>query len=251
MEVVYNIEDWQKIRHSFSSVDLGLVPTMGALHQGHLSLVSHAMRDNKFTIVSIFINPAQFNDPGDLSRYPRNLDKDLEILRAEGTHCVFIPQAEEIYPDNYRYRVTETELTTQLCGMNRPGHFTGVLTVVLKLFNIISPQRAYFGEKDYQQFLLIQGMVKYLFLPVEIIPVPTVRENDGLAMSSRNHLLSSEERILAGRFPEILRESTTAPEAKKRLLACGITVDYVEELYNRRFGAVKIGKVRLIDNVPV
>ena len=251
MEVIDSIERWQEIRNTLSSVDLGLVPTMGALHQGHLSLLSHALRANTSAVVSIFVNPAQFNDPDDLSRYPRNLDKDLELLRTEGTHYVFIPRAEEVYHDNYRYRVTETELTSQLCGKDRPGHFEGVLTVVLKLFNIIRPQRAYFGEKDYQQLLLIQGMTKSLFLPIEIISVPTVREKDGLAMSSRNLLLSAEERILAGRFPVILRESTTALEAKNRLLANGIKVDYVEEQYNRRFGAISIGKVRLIDNVQI
>lgn len=251
MEVIRKIADWRITRNSLGSASLGLVPTMGALHQGHLALVKQALRENALTLVSIFVNPAQFNDPDDLERYPRNLERDLELLRSEGVDYVFTPGVEDMYPDNSRFKMTESELSSKLCGQNRPGHFDGVLTVVLKLFNIITPQRAYFGEKDYQQLLLIEGMARSFFLPIEVVSVPIVREEDGLAMSSRNQLLSREERALAGQFPQILRESAAPLEARAGLLAAGIEVDYIEELHSRRFGAVRIGNVRLIDNVPI
>jgi len=173
---------------------VGFVPTMGYLHEGHLSLVRCAKNNNDLVVVSIFINPTQFGKGEDYDRYPRDLERDLKLLQKEGVEIVFAPSVEDMYPQGYSTFVEETELSKRWEGEFRPGHFKGVCTVVLKLFNIVKPDRAYFGEKDYQQLKVIQKMVKDLNLDVEIIGCPIVRENDGLAMSSRNTYLSEEER---------------------------------------------------------
>ncbi|RLW69324.1 MAG: pantoate--beta-alanine ligase [spirochete symbiont of Stewartia floridana] len=251
MEVVESIGEWRAIQDSLGSRTLGMVPTMGALHPGHLALVHESIRQNESTVASIFVNPMQFNNPDDLKAYPRDLERDRKLLAREDVDYLFVPRYKEIYADNYRYKVSESEFSTRLCGKSRPGHFDGVLTVVLKLFNIIAPTRAYFGEKDYQQLLLIEGMVQHLFLPIKIVRVPIVREEDGLAVSSRNTLLNENERALAGKLPQILREAANCREAIDELLHFGIEVDYIEEMSGRRFGAVTIGGVRLIDNVQI
>jgi len=228
---------------------LGFVPTMGALHEGHLSLIRRAKKENGLVVASIFVNPAQFDDKADLRRYPRTLATDAAKLESEGTDFLFLPDRRGMYPDGYRYRVSENAESGLLCGAFRPGHFDGVLTVVLKLLNIIGADRAYFGEKDYQQYMLIKGMAKAFFLGTRIIPCPVVRETDGLAMSSRNALLSGRERRLAPEFHRALRAAGTAAEAKRRLAAAGLRPEYVEERWGRRLGAVRLGKIRLIDNI--
>lgn len=169
---------------------IGLVPTMGYLHEGHLSLVRASRRENNRTVVSIFVNPTQFGPAEDLDRYPRDEQRDMELLEKEGVDFVFAPPSEAMYLPGHSVCVEETELSRGLCGAARPGHFRGVCTVVLKLFHIIRPDRAYFGEKDFQQFTIIRRMVRDLNLPVEIRPCPIVREKDGLALSSRNAYLS-------------------------------------------------------------
>src|SRR5690554_1193475 len=175
---------------------VGLIPTMGALHNGHLSLVNEAVRENPVVVVSIFVNPTQFNDPNDLRRYPRNLDADLKMLEPTGCDLVFAPEAEEIYPepDSYREKFDFGQLEKVMEGKHRPGHFNGVAQVVSKLFHIVEPNKAYFGLKDFQQLAIIKKMVQMLKMPVEIVPCPIIREESGLAMSSRNELLSAEER---------------------------------------------------------
>jgi pantoate--beta-alanine ligase len=172
----------------------------------------------------------------------------LQELKAD---YIFYPDYNEIYSDNYRYSISENELSKILCGAYRPGHFDGVLTVVLKLLNILKPNRAYFGEKDYQQFKLIEGMAKAFFLTTEIIPCPTLRSDDGLAMSSRNRLLSPEERKFALNFPRLLKSKKTNAEIKTELESLGFKVDYIEDYADRKLGAVYIGNVRLIDNVEL
>jgi pantoate--beta-alanine ligase len=179
-------------------VTLGFVPTMGALHEGHLSLVRRSGSENDRTLVSIFVNPTQFDDPADLARYPRTLDADLAALRAEETDFVLLPRAEDFYRDGFQYRVTESRLSTILEGVHRPGHFDGVLTVVMKLLQVAQPDRAYFGEKDWQQLTLVRGMVEAFFVPVMVVACPTVREADGLALSSRNRNLVPSDRQRAG-----------------------------------------------------
>ncbi|MEM1362007.1 MAG: pantoate--beta-alanine ligase [Pseudomonadota bacterium] len=176
---------------------LGLVPTMGFLHEGHLQLVRQAKRDCSKVAVTIFVNPTQFGDALDLAHYPRDLERDLDLLRAENVDAVFAPSRDEIYHPEHQTHVDSAQLGGRLMGALRPGHFRGVTTVVSKLFNIIQPDRAYFGEKDYQQLLVIQTMARDLDMPLEVIGVPTHREPDGLAMSSRNVRLSVEERRAA------------------------------------------------------
>ena len=176
---------------------IGFVPTMGYLHEGHLALIRRARAENGFVAVSIFVNPTQFGPNEDFGRYPRDLPRDLELCRGAGVDLVFAPEAAEMYPPGFQTYVEVEELSRGLCGASRPGHFRGVATVVTKLFNIIGPDRAYFGEKDAQQLRVIKRMVLDLNLPVTIVAVPTVREPDGLAMSSRNTYLAPEERRAA------------------------------------------------------
>jgi pantoate--beta-alanine ligase len=246
----------QEVKHERESLKkrglkIGFVPTMGALHEGHLTLVRRAKKENDVVFVSIFVNPTQFNDPKDLEKYPRTLERDLEMLSGAGTDFLFYPDYKSMYPDNYSYKITEAPFSKKLCGASREGHFDGVLTVVMKLLQIVSPEKAYFGEKDYQQMKLVEGMVRAFFLDSKIVPCPTVRESDGLAMSSRNMRLTSAERERAPLFYKVLSTAKTDAEAKKELEHASFRVDYVETIENRRYGAVFLGEVRLIDNVQI
>ena len=248
MRVVRDLEEWSEARAALRG-RVGFAPTMGALHEGHASLLRRSRAECDSTILSVFVNPTQFNDPQDMQTYPRTFESDMAIAEREGVALVLAPAYEELYPDGYRYRVSENELSGALCGAHRPGHFDGVLTVVMKLLGLARADRAYFGEKDYQQFLLIHGMAKAFFMATEIVQCPTAREADGLAMSSRNLRLSPEARAIAPAFPRVLREAETAADARARLERAGFEVDYVEDREGRRFGAATIGGVRLIDNV--
>ncbi len=252
-EIIKTASEWKQLKKSDAHKEkkIGFVPTMGALHAGHSSLIEKCVKENDLSVVSIFVNPIQFNDPKDLLNYPRTFEKDFRMLEDLKVDFLFYPDYKEIYSDNFKYRVIENELSKILCGEYRPGHFDGVLTVVLKLLNIIRADRAYFGEKDYQQYKLIDGMCRAFFLDVEIIPCPTVREDDGLAMSSRNLLLKSEEREHAVKFSKLLQSNKLPQQIKAELENLGFKVDYIEEIDGRRFGAVYIGKVRLIDNVKI
>jgi pantoate--beta-alanine ligase len=240
----------ERMAQTRAGLTLGLVPTMGALHDGHLSLVRRSLAENDRTLVTIFVNPTQFDDASDLARYPRTLDTDLDTLRALGVPFVFIPRESDLYSDRYRYRVRETECSTVLEGRHRPGHFEGVLTVVLKLLNLAAADRAYFGEKDWQQLALVRGMAAAVFIPTAIVGCPIVRDADGLALSSRNRRLSADDRRRAPRFHAALTSSPSADAAAEALRADGFVVDYVEDVEGRRLGAVRLGGVRLIDNVP-
>jgi pantoate--beta-alanine ligase len=252
-QVIQTIGEWKKIRNSDAIMDkkIGLVPTMGALHAGHESLLKKSINENDLTIASIFVNPTQFNDPTDLKNYPKTYVSDLELLVKNKVEYLFLPQYEELYPDDYSYRVSENQFSKILCGQYRPSHFDGVLTVVLKLLNIIKPHHIYFGEKDYQQFKLIEEMCNAFFLDVKVIPSATIREKDGLAMSSRNLLLTIEERFQAATFPNLLMSSKNDLEIRNELELLGFHVDYIQTINGRRFGAVHLGKVRLIDNVQL
>ncbi|MFV2072512.1 MAG: pantoate--beta-alanine ligase [Thermoanaerobaculales bacterium] len=228
---------------------VGLVPTMGALHAGHMSLVGRARSENDRVVVSIFVNPTQYDDATDLKHYPRPFEEDLAKCEDAGTDIVLWPDYQEIYPDDYRFRVTESSCSKELEGAFRTGHFDGVMTVVLKLLEIVRPDRAYFGEKDWQQLVLIRDMVEAFFLDTEIVACPLVREEDGLAMSSRNVNLTPEDRLIAPRLFQILRSEGHVNEMRKLLEDEGFEVDYVERRDGRVLGAVRLGKVRLIDNV--
>lgn len=246
-----NTAEWLERRRSFDGQTIGFVPTMGALHRGHASLVERCRRENDVTVVSIFVNPSQFNDPVDLKCYPRTWEQDLALLEHLGVDHVVMPSAAEIYPQGYRFRIEPSADHGIMEGAFRPGFLAGVLTVVMKLFNIVRPHRAYFGEKDYQQLKVVTEMVQEFFLPIEIIPCATVREITGLAASSRNRLLSPEAKTKAAILFEALMTSESAEQAKAALAAGGFVVDYVEEHWGRRFAAAFLEGVRLIDNVPI
>jgi len=276
MQVVGPIFEIRALRQKLTD-SVGFVPTMGYLHEGHLALVKQARMENSAVIVSIYVNPAQFGPREDFDAYPRELNRDLELLRREGVDIVFVPSGEEMYPPEFSSWVDVEKVTERLEGASRPGHFRGVATVVAKLFNIVQPTRAYFGQKDAQQAVVIKRMVADLNIGIEIIVVSTVRENDGLAMSSRNIYLSPGERQAATilfkaltlarqlgqggeRDAEEIRRQMTSLIQKEPLAQ----IDYVSiadaetleelDLIDRpalASLAVKIGKTRLIDNMPL
>ena len=277
VQAVHSIEE---LRRSLAAVrsarrSIGLVPTMGALHAGHGRLIETARQESGCVVVSIFVNPIQFDRNDDYGRYPRALPGDLEFCAARGVDIVFAPSADEMYPGPQRAFVEVNEISDHLCGPFRPGHFRGVATVVLKLLNIVQPDRAYFGEKDAQQVAVIRQLVKDLNVPVKIVEVPTVREADGLALSSRNAYLTAEERRIAPalhralqaaavlissggtRVDEIKKEALRVfdahPQARVEYLEIVNTGDMlpVEQITGpvRVAGAVWIGRTRLIDNI--
>lgn len=256
--------------------NVAFVPTMGALHEGHLSLVRAAKARGDAVVVSIFVNPLQFGPNEDLDRYPRPLERDIDLLKQEGVDMCYTPTAGAMYPKGFKTGVRVAELGDVLCGVMRPGHFDGVATVVAKLFNQVQPHRAYFGEKDYQQLCIIRRMVGDMDMPIEIIGMPTMREADGLAMSSRNQYLSKEERTTASSLYAVLKEtaekiqqgepvSEALHKAESALLEKGFThVDYcalcqaetlefldAPEPNCRLLVAAHLGKTRLIDNIFV
>jgi pantoate--beta-alanine ligase len=230
------------------------MPTLGSLHDGHLSLLRAAREECDTVVMSLFVNPAQFQDPSDLGRYPREEERDLALAGEAGVDVVFAPSVEEMYPPGFQTWVEVTELGSILEGEHRPGHFRGVATVVLKLFSIVSPQRAYFGQKDAQQAEVIRTLIRDLALDVELRVLPTVRDADGLALSSRNALLSPEERKRALALSRAL--ATRDPDAAREVLSesNGLVVDYLEIAdFDPPVlaGAVRVGSTRLIDNVPL
>ena len=231
---------------------VGFVPTMGALHEGHLALIRRARKECRLVVVSIYVNPTQFGPREDLARYPRPRRRDLALCRDAGVDLVFAPK--NLYlPDHSTY-VEELEQSKGRDGASRPGHFRGVATVVLKLFNLVRPTKAYFGQKDAQQVDVIQRMVRDLNAPLEIVVVPTVRDPDGVALSSRNRYLSPQERETAAQFAQRLQQAAKRKKDAASWLRTqlesipGLRVDYVELIGNRLCAAVFIGETRLIDN---
>jgi len=273
MQLVKTIAEVRALRRGTPGT-WGFVPTMGYLHAGHISLVQRARTENDHVAVSIFVNPTQFGPQEDLSRYPRDLKRDLELLEAEGVDLVFAPEAPEMYPAGFQTYVEVAEVTRPLEGASRPGHFRGVATVVAKLFNIVQPDRAYFGQKDAQQAAVVRRMTRDLDLPLEIVVCPIAREVDGLALSSRNVYLSSQERLAATVLSRALRaagEQYAAGERSGDALRAAMSAvlaaeplarpEYVSaadpetlaELERVEHGvllsmAVRIGTTRLIDN---
>ena len=251
--LIETLESWIDYRDDVtaSGLSIGFVPTMGALHEGHLELIRKARQETDCVVVSVFLNPTQFNDPKYYEQYPKTLDIDRELAADAGADVVLAPSKDVLYPDGYNYKICESHLSSFMEGEHRPGHFDGVLTIVMKLFNLVKPDRAYFGEKDFQQLKLIEGMVEAFFLKTKVVAVPTVRESDGLAMSSRNALLTEEGRKRAPVFHQNLTAQKTADEAREALTKEGINVEYVEDYEDRRLGAVVIDNVRIIDNVAI
>jgi pantoate--beta-alanine ligase len=276
MKLINSIQEMQSLRKNIRGT-LGFVPTMGYLHEGHISLVQQSAKDNDITAVSIYVNPTQFGPNEDFQAYPRDLDRDLKLLEKAHTDIVFFPSNDEMYPDDYCTWVNVEKITARLEGEIRPGHFRGVATIVTKLFNIVQPDKAYFGQKDAQQALVIQRMVKDLNMNLEVIIMPTLREKTGLAMSSRNTYLNPEQRkaatilykalSLAKQLKEQGESGTVAiknqmeqliksePLAKIEYISIADTQTLVElsalapkSLVSM---AVRIGKTRLIDNLII
>ena len=276
MTIVKTISEIRALRQKLKG-SVGLVPTMGFLHEGHLALVKRAKTENSIVMVSIYVNPAQFGPREDFGAYPRDLDRDLELLWKERTDIVFVPSDDEMYPPGFNSWVDVEKVTERLEGASRPGHFRGVATVVAKLFNVVQPTRAYFGQKDAQQVVVIQRMVADLNMNLEVVVVPTVRESDGLAMSSRNVYLSPKERQAATilfkaltlarqlrkggekdaerirqRITSLIQKESLAPTAYVSI-ADAETLEELNLLDRPALAslAVRIGKTRLIDNMPL
>lgn len=250
MNILTNINDWREIRRQLNG-SIGFVHTMGNLHAGHLSLCARSQRENEITVAAIFVNRTQFNVQADFDLYPRTIDADIALLEQQGVDYLLLFSADALYVDQYEVQVSETVISRELEGEYRPGHFTGMLTIVLKFLNLVQPQCSYYGEKDYQQLLLIKKMARALFLPVEIIGSATMRAEDGLALSSRNTRLSVEQRELAAHFPRILSGDVSIAEMRKALEQLNFKVDYIEERWGRRLAAVWLNDIRLIDNVII
>ncbi len=274
------IRDIDGLRNAVRALKLdgtiALVPTMGALHAGHMALVGEARRRARHVVVSIFVNPMQFGPNEDLATYPRREAEDSAMLEGEGVALLWAPSAETIYPDGFATKVSVSGVSDELDGAARPGHFDGVATIVAKLFSQVAPDIALFGEKDFQQLAVIRRMVRDLDLPIEIVGVPTQRDADGLALSSRNAYLSAEERLAARILPRALGEAAqaladgaainvTLERARDQLIAAGFSfVDYVElrdadtlapasqlDRPARLLAAARLGRTRLIDNLAV
>ena len=280
MKVINKTSDIQAIIEQFKNdgKSIGLVPTMGALHKGHLSLVKNSISNNDITVVSIFVNPTQFNNPNDLASYPRTVEKDLELLQTIGCDIVFAPEADDIYSKSEtdsRFEFDFEGLDKVMEGKFRPGHFNGVVQIVSKLFDLVRPDRAYFGEKDFQQLAIIRLMTRRYNLPIEIVPCPIVREDLGLALSSRNSLLKDNEKQVASHIYAVLDESrqfvpqTEVEELKQCVIAAieqkpELKVEYFDIVDGHTLksigkwdecdyvvGCITVfcGNVRLIDNI--
>jgi pantoate--beta-alanine ligase len=276
MRIIETVKEMQHVADELRAKGnkIGFVPTMGYLHEGHLALVRKAKELSDVVVVSIFVNPTQFGPTEDLAKYPRDFERDRQLLQQEKTDIIFLPGAKEIYPDGYSTYVQVRELEDHLCGKSRAGHFVGVATVVAKLFNIVKPHFAVFGQKDYQQLRVIERMVKDLNMDLEVVPYPTVREKGGLAMSSRNSYLSAEEREKALRIYASIRKveelfkagergSAVLIEEVKEVLKSseGVEIEYItisdaetlveiDRIQHRAVLAIacRVGKTRLIDN---
>jgi len=254
VNVVQTIEETRLALEPSRGGSIGLVPTMGSLHEGHIALLRSARAENETVVMSLFVNPAQFGDASDLAKYPRDEERDLELAREAGADLVFAPSVDEMYPPGFQTWVDVTELGAILEGRFRPGHFRGVATVVLKLLNIVRPTRVYFGQKDAQQVEVIRRLAADLAVEVELRIVPTVRDADGLALSSRNARLTAEERAAALALPRALTTRDRAAALAELASSNGLEVDYVEVVdFDPPVlaGAVRVGSTRLIDNVPL
>jgi len=279
MKIVRTIDSMKREIYIYKNqgLTIGFVPTMGYLHEGHISLMKKAKEENNIVVTSIFVNPIQFGPNEDYNKYPRDFERDEKLARSVGVDVIFYPNVEEMYPSDFKTKVIVQKITNIMCGKSRPGHFDGVATVVLKLFNIIKPDRAYFGEKDAQQLAVIKQMIKDLNLDVEIIGMPIVRESDGLAMSSRNSYLNEEERKSATVLYKSLilaKEMINNGERKADIIKQEMQnlilkekyakIDYIEIVDKNTFEpidqikgnilialAVYIGSTRLIDNISL
>lgn len=275
IQLIKTIAEMQAIAQGWEKT-VGFIPTMGALHRGHLSLVEKAKEENEILVVSIYVNPSQFSPNEDLSNYPRTLERDIKLLEKLDVDYVFFPSDREMYPDGYLTWIEVNEITEILCGKSRPSHFKGVTTIVTKLLNLVNPTSIYMGEKDFQQLTIIKKMVKDLNMPFNVVGCPLIRENDGLALSSRNKYLSSGEREDALSLYRSLKKakelyhngtleiSVIKKEMNRIISEANGMIEYIEFINPQNFHkvdklnagirillAVKIGHTRLIDNMEI
>lgn len=276
-EVITDLNQWLKIKADLNNnITVGLVMTMGNLHQGHASLIKASVRENNITVLTIFINPMQFNNNNDFDNYPKTLEDDIKLAKTLGVNYILLPKSDQMYPDNYCYQVHAQKSSDHLSaspeslegqgelgeisaqdpsimeGDYRPGHFDGMLTIVLKVHLLVKPDRSYFGQKDYQQYILVKTMLVAFFVNTEVIMCPTLRSEQGLALSSRNNRLDAEQLNFANDFPKLLADkSLTDHQVEVKLNKLGFKVDYIQTHQQRRFGAVYLGDVRLIDNILI
>ncbi|MED7788636.1 pantoate--beta-alanine ligase [Francisella sp. 19X1-34] len=252
MIITNSIKNFQLVRSSFSSKKkIGFVPTMGTLHSGHISLIKKAQVENDLVIVSIFVNPTQFNNQYDFQTYPNNLDQDIKILESLEVDILFNHNQKDIYPDGYTLKIEPNlDIANILEGESRPGHFSGVLTIILKHLQITKPDKIYFGEKDYQQLALIKQLVKDFFIDTKVIGCSTVREGFGLPLSSRNKNLSTSDIKITKEIYNILKQDnfSNLENLSNKIEATGAKLEYIKEIDNRIFLAFYVSKVRLIDN---
>ncbi|NKB47178.1 MAG: pantoate--beta-alanine ligase [Legionellales bacterium] len=247
-EMITSMIQWQTMRAQCNA-SLGFVPTMGNFHAGHLALMQQARQTNEQVVVSVFVNPLQFNDPNDYLHYPRTLTEDFQMATQQGVDYLFAPTHDQLYPKNMMYRIEEQDVSQLLEGAHRPGHFAGMLTIVMKLLQIIKPQRAYFGEKDYQQLQLVRGLVQAFFLETDIVGCPTVRDDSGLPLSSRNRRLSPAGLTVARQFAQMFHQPMKPLlQIKQQLQALPMELEYLIEYEQRRWVATRIEGTRLIDN---
>ncbi len=251
MKIVKRLSSWKAVQKSLGDKTLGFVPTMGNLHEGHLSLLQRSVSENDVTVMSCFVNPTQFNTANDFAQYPKTLKEDVAIAEKAGVDYFFMPEYDSLYPDDYRYSISEKEMSRHLEGAHRSGHFEGMMTVVLKLLVLMKADRAYFGEKDFQQLQLIKGLAEAFFIETEIVSCPTIRNDFDLPLSSRNNRLTPEQFETSRYFPEHFHSKKSCNEIINALTEKGFEVEYIEERYGRRFAAVRLGEVRLIDNIEV
>lgn len=250
MQIIKDVKQWQEIRNSILNKKLGFVATLGNLHDGHASLIKRSVLENDITILSIFLNPTQFNNMQDLQNYPKTQEADINLAKSLKVDYLLCFKAEQLYPDNYTYKVTEhSDYGASMENEFRPNHFTGMLTIVLKLLFLTRPNKTYFGEKDYQQLTLVKGLVEAFLLETEVINCPTIRNKKGFPLSSRNNLLTVEDLDKASIFSKLLVSNLSIDEIKQSLTDEGFIVDYITKHQNRIYGAVWLGGIRLIDNV--
>lgn len=250
-EIITSIEACHALRNQLAGQNVGLVPTMGYLHKGHFSLVNKSQSQNDCTIVSIFVNPTQFNQKEDYEHYPSSIETDTEALKNRQVDYIFLPTATMMYPHDGNIHLKESKMSQRMEGAHRPGHFDGMLTIVMKLLWLFQPKHIYFGEKDYQQYALVQEMVESYAIPTQVIPCPTIRDPQGVAYSSRNARLSPNgyEQLVA--FAKLLASGASPDTIQETAATQSMAIEYCEDYKQRRFAAIQIEGVRLIDNIPL
>ncbi len=251
--VITSITEWQRIRATMFSMNksLGLFMTMGNLHAGHIHLLQRSLADNDTTVMSLFVNPTQFNDKNDFKNYPCTLDNDIKLCEEIGVDYILYLEYEDYYPDDYQYQIQETQISKLFEGEIRLGHFVGAMTIIMKVILLTKAHRCYFSEKDYQQLLLVQGLVKAFFLDIDVVACPIIRDAYGVPHSSRNNLLSESAYALAKQFINIFHTYKDNKVIQDKLGKIKIKVEYVADFKGRKIIAVQIGKIRLIDNIEI